>query len=436
MKRLFGSVRVRVSVAATLVFALAFTIAAIALVNTVRSSLEDDVRQEGELALRAAVQRLEAGTPASRVLVGGPPVYGWVIDSNGDVLSSNAAFPVPFPVDAPDEVLYGAAPGDVYFVSQRVAAPEGNFTVAVASPFDGVRESVNTLARTLWFLTPLLALGVGLLAWFIAGRALRPVELMRAEVLEISHTTMHRRVPVPEGGDEVQRLAETMNEMLDRLEDASTRQREFVSDASHELRSPVAAMRTDLEVALRDRDTDWPALAERVLSENERLGTLVDDLLALARIDEHGGDTVDAIVDLDELVLADVDGRENGVVIDTQHLSGGRVRGNARQLAQVVRNLVDNAKRHATTKVAVSVSNGDGTVALAVDDDGPGIPIADRERVFERFARLDEGRARDAGGSGLGLAVVARIVTAHGGTVRVIDSELGGARFEVSLPAA
>jgi signal transduction histidine kinase len=366
-----------------------------------------------------------------------------VIGPNGEVLSSNAALPptgaLPFTVSNPrDDPGVAAMPvtDDVYFVSQQVPAVGGNFTVAVASPFDGVRESVDTLARTLWFLTPMLALGVGLLAWVIAGRALRPVEAIRAEVLEISHTTMHRRVPVPDGRDEVQRLAETMNGMLDRLEDASARQREFVSDASHELRSPVAAMRTDLEVALRDRDADWPALGERVLAENERLGSLIDDLLALARIDEHDGALPDTVVDLDEIALTDATRRENGIAVDTQGVSGGRVRGNARQLAQVVHNLVDNARRHATTKVVVSVVQDHDTVVLAVDDDGPGIPAADRGRVFERFTRLDEARARDGGGSGLGLAVVARIVAAHGGTVRATEGNLGGACFEVRFPAA
>ncbi len=156
-------------------------------------------------------------------------------------------------------------------------------------------------------LTALLTLGVGVLAWFIAGRALRPVEAIRSEVLAITSTTMHRRVPVPAGRDEVQRLAATMNEMLDRLEEASNRQREFVSDASHELRSPVASMRAELEVALRAPDrVEWQPLATRLLAENERLGRLVADLLELARLEEGQRDTTSAPVDMDELVLEDI----------------------------------------------------------------------------------------------------------------------------------
>jgi signal transduction histidine kinase len=243
---------------------------------------------------------------------------------------------------------------------------------------------------------------------------------------------------VPGGRDEVRRLAETMNEMLDRLEAASARQREFVSDASHELRSPVATMRTDLEVALRDPEhANWPELATRLLAENERLGTLVDDLLELARLDEGRTDATHAAVDIDELVLADVSRRTGTIEFDTRAVSGGRVDGNSRQLTQVVRNLLDNAARHANGRVAIGVATVGSEVVLSVEDDGPGIAPEDRTRVFDRFTRLDAGRARDVGGSGLGLALVKRIVSIHGGTVQVAETNgQGGARFEVRLPSA
>jgi signal transduction histidine kinase len=227
-----------------------------------------------------------------------------------------------------------------------------------------------------------------------------------------------------------------MNEMLDRLEDASTRQRRFVSDASHELRSPVASIRTQLEVALRRpaRD-DWPQVAQRVLTEDERLEQAVADLVELARLDEGNAATELAEVDLDEVVLEECS-RPRVIPVDTSGVSGGRVRGRQDALARTVRNLVDNACRHAESRVVVTVRTLDDTVELVVSDDGPGIPAEDRERVFERFTRLDEGRARDAGGMGLGLAVVKSTVERSGGRVTIEDAAPHGARFVVQIPAS
>jgi signal transduction histidine kinase len=224
-----------------------------------------------------------------------------------------------------------------------------------------------------------------------------------------------------------------MNLMLDRLEESSLRQRRFVSDASHELRSPVAAIRAQLEVALRRGDAaDWPDVARRVLEEDERLEQAVAELLDLARAEE-GEDVEPVDVDLDDLVLAEAQ-RERRVPVDTSHVSAGRVRGSSSQLTRVVRNLLDNASRHATSRVAVAVEVRDGFVWLTVDDDGPGVSPGDRARVFDRFTRLDEGRARDAGGMGVGLSLVKAIVERHGGAVGVDDAPLGGARFFVRLP--
>jgi signal transduction histidine kinase len=329
---------------------------------------------------------------------------------------------------APDGTLYNV-------VWQQVAVSSGSLSIAIATPLTEVRRSVDTLARSLWVGTPGLIVLVGLLSWVLVGRALRPVEAIRAQVDEITGTTMHRRVPVPNTDDEVARLARTMNGMLDRLQGASARQLAFVSDASHELRSPVSVIRTELEVASADGDqADWPAVAQRTLGETDRLGRLVDDLLALARLDEAQGSPKRVPVDIDDLVLEEST-RTHRVPVRTAGVSAGRVAGDARQLTQVVRNLVDNAQRHAATQVAVSLRREDDELVLDVDDDGPGIPEAERENVFDRFTRLDEGRGRADGGAGLGLAVVRRIVEHHGGTVSVGDSELGGASFVVRLPA-
>jgi signal transduction histidine kinase len=273
--------------------------------------------------------------------------------------------------------------------------------------------------------------------WKVVGRTLAPVEAIRGEVDEISADELHRRVPDPPGDDEITRLARTMNRMLGRLEDAQARQRRFISDASHELRSPVASIRQHAEVALAHPDAVTAAeLAETVLAEDLRVQDLVDDLLLLARADEHTLHLRRRPVDLDDLVFEEARRlREvTDLAVDTAAVSAGRVEGDIAGLRRVLRNLGDNAARHARSRISFSLAERDGSVVLVVDDDGPGIPEGDRERVLERFVRLDDGRARDEGGSGLGLAIVSELTRAHGGTVSLADSPLGGARVEVRLP--
>jgi signal transduction histidine kinase len=227
--------------------------------------------------------------------------------------------------------------------------------------------------------------------------------------------------------------------MLDRLEGAAGRQRQFVSDASHELRSPLTTIRTKVEVAsLHPELVDWSEVTHTVLGEVDRLDDMVGDLLQLARLDETGGALASrGEVDLDEVVNAETARlRAMGVEIDDSGVAAARVQGDRAALARLVRNLTDNAARHARSRVAVSVAMDDGDAVVRVDDDGPGVPLTDRERVFERFTRLDESRARGAGGAGLGLALVRAVAVAHGGSVRVLDAPLGGARFEARLPIA
>jgi signal transduction histidine kinase len=228
--------------------------------------------------------------------------------------------------------------------------------------------------------------------------------------------------------------------MLDRLEDASTRQQRFVADASHELRSPVAAIRTELEVAQRTAGPDdWPAVAERLLNEEARLEAVITDLLLLASLDESVGSEHVAI-DVGELVEEEARRRvpdRAGVGIDLDVGSGAEVLGSRTQLRRAVSNLLDNAGRHARTTVRAAVHVRDGRVRILVDDDGPGIPEEDRERVFERFTRLDAHRARDGatGGAGLGLSLVRRIAQLHQGTASIDTAPLGGARVVLDLPA-
>lgn len=304
---------------------------------------------------------------------------------------------------------------------------------AVAFTSVQVAELLTVLA-----LLVLILLVVAGVTWWTTSRALRPVGAIRAEVDEISGRRLDRRVPVPPGDDEVARLARTMNTMLDRLQAAAAEQRRFIADASHELRNPVAAIRAAVEVPLAHPGTVDPMAALRDLdAESLRLQHVVTDLLDLARLGEgHVGRRAE--VDLDDVVLEEVERvrrRHPGHRVDVRGVGAGRVDGDAVQLGRLVRNLLENAVRYGHGRTAVGLTGAGGTVRLVVDDDGPGIPVEQRERVFEAFVRLDQARDREAGGTGLGLALVRTIATAHGGGVEVADAPGGGARVVVTLPA-
>ena len=283
---------------------------------------------------------------------------------------------------------------------------------------------------------PLATALIGVVVWRVATRALAPVEQIRLQVEQVDADALDQRVPVSGTGDEIDRLAGTMNSMLDRIEHSYRSQQQFVSDASHELRSPLATMRQFAEVASRHPQSTTPEeLSEVVLAEGGRMQEIVEGLLLLARLDEGEARSAEE-VDLDDLALAEAKRLRSlgGVTVDSRGVTAVRVVGDARLLARAVRNLADNAVRHGRSQVAVSTTSENGVAVIRVDDDGAGVPEADRQRIFERFVRLDEARARDDGGSGLGLAIVAQIARAHGGTVRVEDSPLGGARFTIELP--
>ena len=259
---------------------------------------------------------------------------------------------------------------------------------------------------------------------------------MRDEADTISAVAMSRRLPVPASDDEIGRLAETLNRMLDRLESASVRQRQFVSDASHELKTPLAIMRTMLEVAAEDPGfDDWPGLMAGLKREEERMNSLVGDLLTLARFDEGAIDTHNE-VHLDQVlgrVVERTKGTYPAIKVSAAGIDAVRVYGDPNALERLFTNLGMNAGRFAETGVEFSCTERNGSVIAEVLDDGQGIPTDDRERIFERFVRLDESRERDAGGTGLGLAVARAIARAHGGGIRVADSD-SGTRIEVMLP--
>lgn len=430
----WSGVRVRTTLAAVLVVGAGFLVASIALVLFVESSLTSQVRSLAESRVREVAETLEPGGDPEEEFV-------QVLDDDGEVVSASTnvegldALAV---IDPGQETRVTEVPFEEGPFLVRAAHSDGGLTVVVGRSLDDVTEARGAMIAGLVVGVPLLTALVGFVTWAIVGRALRPVESMREEVERISERELGRRLPEPGGDDEIGRLASTLNRMLGRLEEAQVRQRRFVADASHELRSPVAAIRQHAEVAQAHPErADLVQLAQVVLVEDLRLQALVEDLLLLTRMDEGVRTGPDEQVDLDDLALSEAIrlravGRSE---VDTRGVGAARVFGSRAQLERAVRNLGDNAARHARTALAIGVVRRDGCAVLTVDDDGPGVPPDDRERIFERFVRLDEGRARSGGGSGLGLAIVREIVRAHGGEVILTDSPLGGLRAEVRLPA-
>ena len=313
----------------------------------------------------------------------------------------------------------------------------GEGVLVLARSIEDADDAVATTARLLTIAVPVAVALLGVVVWIVTGRALAPVTRMRRQVDAVDAAALDRRVQTTGSGDEIDLLAGTMNRMLERIEHGYRRQQQFVSDASHELRSPLATIRQFAEVTRAHPTAARPdELAQVVLDEGGRMQEIVEGLLLLARLDENVRLTR-SVVDLDDLALSEVQRlRALGTAsVDGRGIAPVQVSGDARLLARAVRNLVDNAARHARGTIALSTALRSGRAVVQVDDDGAGVPRVDRERIFERFTRLDEARSRDAGGSGLGLAIVHDIVRVHGGAVSVETSPLGGARFTLTLPA-
>jgi signal transduction histidine kinase len=338
------------------------------------------------------------------------------------------------------EVAYGSggprsgpeADGVVFDIIDADGTP-----LVIMARVDDIRGSLAGTRRSAVIWGPALVLIAGLAAWFLTRGALRPVDVLTNRVGRISPEETRRgvRVPVPPTRDELGALGTQLNELLDRIAASDAVRRRFTADASHELRSPLAVLRSEAEQALDPASSlDRFELADTVLAETRRMERLVDDLLVLARIDETGGAADPGVVDLDDIVLAEA-ARTRRLAVGTVGVGAGRVVGDPEQLARAVRHLLDNAARHGVARVEVALHSVADTVTLTVDDDGTGVAPDDRERIFERFVRLDDARSRDKGGAGLGLAVTAACVSAGGGALRVEDSPLGGARFVATLPA-
>ncbi|HUA95436.1 MAG TPA: histidine kinase dimerization/phospho-acceptor domain-containing protein, partial [Acidimicrobiales bacterium] len=368
LRALAASVRVRTTVLAVAVVAVALAAGGIGLVFLVESSLHDRLVTDATAQADAAAALVADGDVPQQIPVrAGVAVQ--VVDATGRVLTASedltgrrALSGVRPPVGVHEvihtrPVFRGDDDPDLT-VATTVRTPRGPVTVYAATSVEPTENSTHVLALSLAVGLPLLVALVGVLEWVLAGRALRPVEAIRAEVADITGGDLHRRVPEPPIDDEIGRLAHTMNAMLGRLEASADRQRQFVSDASHELRSPLAALMAQVEVARAHPDSaDWPAVADAVSDESARLWRVIDDLLLLARSDEGhllpGHDPVD----VDELVLADATRlRAQGHVrVDLSGVGAGRAAGDREQLRRVVRNLADNAERHATSAVTFSV---------------------------------------------------------------------------------
>jgi signal transduction histidine kinase len=470
--RRLATVRVRVTLLATLVVAGVLVVASVVLVDRQRDGLldqlDDTLSAEAE-RVRAAVEatgavptldedddRIVAVVAADGTVLaasGRPDAGDHDGDDDGEVggnegADEDGAWRAAFTAagaEADDDGRDVTLDGEPYrVVAEPAAVRGGEGRVLVAGARDDVDESVDELGATLGWTVPLSVVALALVVWIVVGRTLRPVERIRAQVAGIGLDELDRRVPVPAGDDEIARLAVTMNAMLERLEEAVRRQQRFVADASHELRTPLTRMRAELEVDERDPARADPAATRRSqLEEIDALQRMIEDLLVLARGDAgRSGDGSGQRVDLDDVVLGEVrtagdpsTGGRTDVAVDASGVSAAQVVGDPGELRRVVRNLLDNARRHARGAVTVTLAERDGRARLVVSDDGPGIPAERRAEVFERFTRLDE--ARSGGGrAGLGLAIVHDIVRRHGGTVAIDDGPAGGTRVTVTLPAS
>lgn len=313
---------------------------------------------------------------------------------------------------------------------------KGRYTVLVGGGIEPIESMTSTVATMLTITAPVVAVVAAGVTYLLVRRSLRSVDAIRSRVSEISSSDLSERVPVPDRADEISALAATMNKMLERIEAGHTAQRRFVGDASHELRSPLATVISALEIAQSHPEVfDKTLVQTALLPEAHRMQSLVEDLLLLARADEHGLPMRRTEIDLDDLASTEVARlkRETSLQV-SGNLAAVKVSGDALGLARVLRNLADNAARHARSTVSIVVRADADRAYLQVCDDGPGIPVTERGRVFERFVRLDADRSRHGGGSGLGLAIVAEIVAAHMGMIDIDDRTGGGTVMTVRLP--
>ena len=444
-----ASVRTRSMVAAAVVMTVCLAIAGGVLLLVLYRSLETAAQKAAAARAEQISQQLQTDLPREvdpSLLVTDSQVGAvQIVDAAGTVLAaSNGAPRSPLvtvslstgqarSVDQVEDPVTGSD----YWVSARAAAvPGGTVTILVGADREPVESVVTRVGALLAFGCPVIVALVAVGTYRLVGAALGPVEAIRARVASISSTDLAQRVPVPGTRDEIADLAATMNAMLARLERGRAAQHRLVSDASHELRSPLATITTALELASgRPELIDNDLIDGSLLPEAHRMHQLIEDLLLLARSDEDAMELRRDDVDLDDLLQAEGSRlRGMGSIHAVTHIEACRTVGDRAALARVIRNLVDNAVYHASSTVTVDCHPESGHAVITVADDGPGIPAEDRARIFERFVRLDPARTRSSGGSGLGLSIVEEIVRSQHGTVAVGDAALGGAVFTLTLP--
>jgi signal transduction histidine kinase len=448
------SLRARLTLATSAGLALALALAAVLLVNALRASLIrglDLSARQGAVEVAALINQNRLPSP---VPVAPGTLTIQVLDASGRITNVSPGADRLVPMLPPTQARAAARSGQARTLAGpplgmpsliRVVAVEaaGQHVVIAAVSYAEVRDSLATLARVLAIGTPLLFGLLALATWLLTGYTLRPIAALRRGAAEVTGTGVPRALPVPPARDEVRSLAVTLNDMLSRLAEAQQRQRDLISDTAHELRSPIASIRAQLEVALDHPDgLDWAETARDVHADTLRLARLAEDLLLLARLDgqplRHKPTDLAALC---ESVAARYATARVSVRAEAAGLSEPCVvAGDADALARLLVNLLDNAVRHAATRVCVSVREDGGWAVLTVTDDGPGIPPEDAERVFGRFTRLDDARARVEAadgeeGAGLGLAIVRSTAQAHGGTVSLGDAR-PGLRAVVRLPLA
>jgi signal transduction histidine kinase len=441
------SLRARLTLVTSAGLALALAAAAVLLVNALRLSLVrglDDSARQGAAEVAALIDQNRLPDP---IPVGSGTITIQVLDARGQITDVSPGADRLVPLLAPAQARTAARtgqgrelPGSMVGLPSRlrvmaVGANDGQVVVAAVS-FAQASDSVAAVAKALFIGTPLLLGLLALAIWLVTGYTLRPITELRRGAAEVTQTGIPRDLPVPPARDEVRSLAVTLNDMLSRLADAQRRQRDLVSDTAHELRSPIASIRAQLEVALDHPDgLDWAETARDVHADTLRLARLAENLLLLARLDEQriGHSPVDLAA-----VCRSVAARYGAARVPVQADAPLEcpVSGDQDALSRLLVNLLDNAVRHAAAAVCVSVRAEDGWAVLVVADDGPGIPAGDIERAFGRFSRLDDARSRDGSeGAGLGLAIVRATAEAHGGSVTLGDAG-PGLRAVVRLPLA
>ncbi|MGW2798081.1 ATP-binding protein [Streptomyces sp. NPDC001269] len=411
------TVRGRATAAVALVAGLALVVCSAVLLYAVHSNLVASAQTEARNQVDKAAERLGSGTPPAEVQAALPQV-------SLDTAPSTEA-----PVTGPP--ASGVA-------SAEISTSSGLVLIEAYPNLTPAHTAVITLT---WVLIPSIALLVLLvvyLTWYAMGRALRPVEGIRAEFADITAHSLQQRVPVPDSDDEVALLATTMNGTLDQLQRAVGRLRTFTSDASHELRGPLTTLKTRLELAMARPDrAEWTAVGREALRDTTSLEEIVADLLLLARLDARQPLKLRPL-DVADLLRRTVAERypERPVVLVVHADPEERLPGSPTALSRLFTNLLDNALRHADSTVTVELRGSEDELVVEIRDDGPGIPESDRERVFDRFTRLDNARTRSEGGSGLGLAIARDIATAHGGTLtaQAPHPTDHGARMVLTLP--